>query len=80
MTDTGDVQITQIENIRLGIATWNVGNANPMNSFTKIWPNNGADFDMCVMGMQEATYGEVNLMIATTQEAKELPCLPILRV
>ena len=29
-----------------------------MNSFTKIWPRKAADFDMCVMGMQEATYSE----------------------
>jgi hypothetical protein len=72
MTDTGDVQITQIENIRLGIATWNVGNANPMNSFTKIWPNNGADFDMCVMGMQEATYGEVNLDVEDDDELETM--------
>lgn len=42
--------------IKLGIATWNVGNANPLESFEKIWPNRGEGYDICVQGLQESTY------------------------
>ena len=58
MASVQDIQLGGLGDVRLGIATWNVGNANPMNSFATIFPNKAADFDMCVMGMQEATYSE----------------------
>lgn len=55
MASTEGVKL-DLGDVKLGIATWNVGNANPLDSFEKIWPNRGEGFDICVQGMQESTY------------------------
>ena len=56
MASTSEINVGGIGDVKLGVATWNVGNANPLDSFTKIWPDRGDGFDICVMGMQESTY------------------------
>lgn len=60
MTSSSSVSLVEktkiLEDVKLGVSTWNVGNANPLDSFEAIWPNRGAGFDICVQGMQESTY------------------------
>ena len=46
-----------LKKIRLGVMTWNVGNASPGDEWVSTaFPKGGFDFDMIVIGMQESTF------------------------
>ena len=45
------------ESIRVGIMSWNMGNAEPSESWVNtVFPNGGADYDLIAFGLQESTY------------------------
>jgi len=49
-------------NIRLGIMTWNMGNASPGDEWVNTaFPNRGQDFDVIAIGMQESTFSMTTL-------------------
>lgn len=47
----------ELQDIRMGVMTWNMGNASPGEDWvTTAFPEGGKDFDLIAIGMQESTY------------------------
>jgi len=70
-------------NIRLGIMTWNMGNASPGDEWVNaVFAAEGKDFDVIAIGMQESTFSMTtvkdvhkgdNLVTATSSESTKPP-------
>jgi len=62
---------SNLRNVRLLVATWNAGNAEPDPSqFKHMMPDKGEGYDMIVIGLQESTYA---LGVSKTDEEPKAP-------
>jgi hypothetical protein len=54
--DLSEIVLQESNNIKVGIVTWNMGNASPDDTFNNLYENGGEDYDIVVFGFQEGTY------------------------
>ena len=70
MAKSSDIKISVGgEDLKVGIVSWNMGNAKSAGWDTEMFPNCAAGYDIVVIGLQESTYGMSKEEVTASEEA-----------